>query len=232
MKKPLLSCLAAVGGLSVALLLAPGSARADVEGGAEAEPTVAHITVTVAPTGAEHVVTTAPPAPKVEKKPTAPGADHIWVSGHWKWDPGAKTHVWVPGHWEKHKVHHTWVHAHWVFYGGKYHFIPGYWRSWHVVGGAEPLHTKPHIVVTTAPVGAEHVITVAPPAPKEEKLGPPPAGDHVWVGGHWKWDPGPKTHVWVPGHWEKHKVGHVWVHSHWVFFGGKYHFIPGYWKKT
>ena len=143
----LLTSIAVASAFSFVLLPAH-DARADkvvvveVEGGAEAPPTTAHKIYTVAPVGAEHVITVAPPAPKVETKPAIPGAGHIWISGHWKWDPGAKTHVWVPGHWEKHKLHHTWVHAHWAFFGGKYHFIPGYWRSWSVAGASEPEPTE------------------------------------------------------------------------------------------
>ena len=101
-----------------------------------------------------------------------------------------------------------------------------------VVETSEPVPTAAHIVSTTAPVGAAAVVTVAPPAPKVETKGPPPTTEHVWVSGHWRWDPGTKAHVWIPGHWEKHKHGHVWVHSHWVSYGGKYHFVAGYWRKT
>ena len=233
-----LTALAFVSALSLSVL-ATGSANAEkivfvaVEGGAEAEPTTAHTTVTTAPVGAEHIILIAPPAPKVETRPPPPSnKEYVWIAGHWKWEPAAKAHAWVPGHWEKHKIGHTWVHAHWVVYGGKYHFIPGYWRAWGVSGGADPEPTAPHIVGTTAPVGAEYVIVVAPPAPKVEVKPPPPSMEYVWVSGHWKWEPAAKAHAWVPGHWEKHKVGHVWVHSHWIFYGGKYHFMNGYWRKA
>ncbi len=61
-----------------------------------------------------------------------------------------------------------------------------------------------------APVALE-----APPPPRSEQPGPPPAPGRVWVSGHWQWRDLERRYVWVDGHWEASREGFTWVPGHW-----------------
>jgi len=67
-----------------------------------------------------------PPPDRVEVMMAAPGADYVWIPGHWAWrhnDFG-----WIPGRWEK--VQHgyrTWVPGHWVERGHRWYWVEGHW---------------------------------------------------------------------------------------------------------
>ncbi|MBR59199.1 MAG: hypothetical protein CMH54_14435 [Myxococcales bacterium] len=41
-----------------------------------------------------------------------------------------------------------------------------------------------------------------------------PAGDHVWVKGHYEWKPRVGKYVWVRGHWEPIRPAKTWVPGH------------------
>ena len=41
----------------------------------------------------------APPPPRYEVIPVAPGPAHVWIAGHWVWRPERHEHVWIPGAW-------------------------------------------------------------------------------------------------------------------------------------
>jgi len=61
-------------------------------------------------------------------KTPAPGANYIWIEGHWKWSRRQHQYVWVNGHWEKRRHHKVWVPGHWAVVPGGYRWVPGHWR--------------------------------------------------------------------------------------------------------
>jgi hypothetical protein len=73
------------------------------------------------------------------------------------------------------------------------------------------------------------VVTVAPPAPQVEYIGPPPAVGYLWLGGYWAWRGG--RHAWVPGHWEAPHPGYHWVPHEWRHEGPGWRFHQGHWAR-
>ncbi|MCP4545634.1 MAG: BcpO-related WXXGXW repeat protein [bacterium] len=67
-----------------------------------------------------------PPACKVERKGPRPGARHVWVDGHWKYN--GHRYIWVSGHWVKKKKSGVWVSGHWVQKPRGWVWVPGHWR--------------------------------------------------------------------------------------------------------
>ncbi|MBK7901400.1 MAG: YXWGXW repeat-containing protein [Betaproteobacteria bacterium] len=72
-------------------------------------------------------------------------------------------------------------------------------------------------------------IVVAPPAPRVEYAGPPPAFGHIWIGGYWAWTG--HRHDWVPGHWEAHRPGYHWAPHRWERHGDRWHEQRGRWER-
>lgn len=70
-------------------------------------------------------------------------------------------------------------------------------------------------------------VMVAPPPPRVEYIGPPPAADYVWISGYWNWDGG--RHRWVDGHWEAPRHGHHWVPHYWEHEGDHWRLHEGRW---
>jgi len=79
------------------------------------------------------------------------------------------------------------------------------------------------------PYYAPAVVTVEPPPPQVEVVGPPPVVGYVWLGGYWGWQG--NRHVWVAGHWDAPRPGHVWVAHRWVREGGGWRMAPGHWER-
>jgi hypothetical protein len=76
---------------------------------------------------AQVVVRVGPPAPIVETRGPAPGAEYVWVDGYHRWD-GAR-YVWVPGRWDRPPHRHAhWVAHHWVHRNGGWVLVEGHWR--------------------------------------------------------------------------------------------------------
>ena len=84
--------------------------------------------------------------------------------------------------------------------------------------------------VATAPLELVVPSYPAPPPPPTEVVVVRPGPAHVWIGGHWAWQPARRAyvwapgrwvvpasprHVWVPGHWQRRPGGHVWIDGHW-----------------
>jgi hypothetical protein len=68
----------------------------------------------------------APPPPRVEVVPLAPGAAYAWVPGHWRWT--GSRYVWVRGHYAIREAGwHHWVDGHWAVIAGRWAWIPGHW---------------------------------------------------------------------------------------------------------
>ncbi|MCK4858569.1 MAG: YXWGXW repeat-containing protein [candidate division Zixibacteria bacterium] len=66
----------------------------------------------------------APPALKVDVKPSAPSVTAVWIDGHWKWN--GQEFVWVGGHWEKNPKG-IWKAGHWGKRKLGYVWVPGHW---------------------------------------------------------------------------------------------------------
>jgi len=73
------------------------------------------------------------------------------------------------------------------------------------------------------------IVMLAPPEPRVEVIGVPPAPDYVWLGGYWSWVGG--RHEWVPGRWSPPKPGHHWVAHQWVREGDGWRLKPGHWER-
>jgi hypothetical protein len=83
-------------------------------------------------------------------------------------------------------------------------------------------------VVAQEPVGAEVVVTEAPPPPVTEVVTLAPAPGFVWIGGCWVW----RGHwVWERGHWARppHR-GAVWVPHRYMYRNGVHVFVRGGWR--
>ena len=76
---------------------------------------------------ADIVVHVAPPRMVVEKHPSRPSRDHVWVSGYQRWDGNA--YAWTPGRWEQPpQPRSRWVAHHWVHQKGGWVLAEGHWR--------------------------------------------------------------------------------------------------------
>lgn len=72
-------------------------------------------------------IRTAPPAPIVEVRPTAPSPRHVWVEGYHRWD--GRAYVWTPGAWQIHpRGRAVWVPGHYAQHRRGYYWVPGHWR--------------------------------------------------------------------------------------------------------
>ena len=82
--------------------------------------------------------------------------------------------------------------------------------------------TPPEVVVPSYP---------APPSPQAEVVIVRPSPSHVWIAGHWVWQPARRAYAWTPGRWVV-PAGprHVWVPGHWQRRPGGYVWIDGHWK--
>lgn len=85
------------------------------------------VTLLSAPAGAAVVVRVGPPPVRVEVRPAAPSARHVWTAGYWSWN--GKAHVWVGGAWVvPPRAKTVWVDGHWKKSGGGWVWVPGHWR--------------------------------------------------------------------------------------------------------
>lgn len=115
------------------------------------------------------------PPPTVEEaiaekpKPTPPPGPPPLPWAEEKGLPPVASAVWRSGYWE-------WNGFHWVWTSG----------AWEIPPGAKPTPTEESVIAQR-------------PAPKAEEIPPPPAPDHVWIGGAWRWDG--RGFIWVSGHW-------------------------------
>jgi len=73
------------------------------------------------------------------------------------------------------------------------------------------------------------VVMVAPPVPRVEVIGVPPATGYVWIGGYWNWTG--ERHEWVAGRWAPPHPGHYWVAPQWVRQGDGWRMKRGHWER-
>jgi hypothetical protein len=75
--------------------------------------------------GADIVIDTTPPAPRVEHEP--PRRDgYSWAPGYWEWN-GRFFH-WVSGTWILERRNQHWVADHWDPIGNQWHYARGHWE--------------------------------------------------------------------------------------------------------
>ena len=72
-------------------------------------------------------------------------------------------------------------------------------------------------------------VMVAPPPPRTEYVGPPPATGYIWIGGYWNWVGG--RHEWAPGHWESPRPNQRWVPHRWEQDGQHWRLHEGHWEQ-
>ena len=77
------------------------------------------------------VVRVVPPLPvaRVEVVAARPGPAHVWVAGHWNWQPDRGEYVWAPGLWAVPATpQHVWVPGHWVAHPDGHEWREGHWE--------------------------------------------------------------------------------------------------------
>ena len=81
-----------------------------------------------------------------------------------------------------------------------------------------------------APTGNPYARPVmqAPPSPRVEYSGVPPASGYVWMSGFWNWVGG--RHEWAPGHWEAPRPGYAWIPHQWEQDGQHWRLNEGRWQ--
>jgi hypothetical protein len=68
----------------------------------------------------------APPPPRHEFIPVAPGGAYIWRPGHWVWS--GHGYDWVSGAYLiRQPAWHHWIDGHWAPVYGRWTWIPGHW---------------------------------------------------------------------------------------------------------
>ena len=165
-------------------------------------------------------VRVAPPPLRVEVRPVAPSAAHVWVAGNWAWRGGR--HVWIPGAWAlAPRPGHVWVEPRWVQESAQWVFYEGYWNN--------PVEVTPSVVYQPAPPAQPVLVTVAPPRRVAEVRPAVPFPGAVWIGGHWHWTGA--QYVWVGGSWSAPHRGYVWVPERWHQVGHQWRFEPGHWRR-
>ena len=83
--------------------------------------------VTISGPSVAVVAPVAPPPPRVEVIPEAPGRDFFWVPGYWHWE--SNQHRWMDGHWEHHREREHWVPHRWDRDDqDHYRLSGGYWH--------------------------------------------------------------------------------------------------------
>jgi WXXGXW repeat (2 copies) len=106
------------------MVLSCASATAQVRLGVNAGP----LRIRIAPE--------APPPPRVERRPSRPSRNHVWIGGYWdrqgeRWD-------WAPGRWERPEQRGSqWIKPRYQQEGGAYRYDPGHWSHQKVEEGED-----------------------------------------------------------------------------------------------
>ena len=67
----------------------------------------------------------APPPPRVESMPPAPGEGYVWAPGYWNWS--GNQYVWSEGRYVQGRRGEHWVPDRWNEHEGRYRFERGHW---------------------------------------------------------------------------------------------------------
>ena len=74
------------------------------------------------------IVQQAPPPIRVERRPSAPSAAHIWIDGYWNWD--RQRYSWIVGRYElPPQPGSVWVAARYDSDAKGYRYTPGRWAN-------------------------------------------------------------------------------------------------------
>ena len=96
---------------------------------------------------------------------------------------------------------------------------------------AQPAPATP--AIADAPTVPPAAIVKEPlqPAASQEIVDERPSPQHVWIGGHWRWQDG--NYVWVASHWELPPSANAsWVEPRWEKKGNGYVLAGGYWQEA
>lgn len=180
-----------------------------------------------------------PPAASQEVIDERPSSQHVWVSGHWRWQE--TQYVWVAGRWDlPPRANVSWVEPRWERRGNGYILTGGYWQEYS--GQAAPTSVPasaqgiPTTTVQAPPPAASEqpemvVINQPPPPPPREYITERPSPYHVWIGGYWSIRAGHQ--VWIGGRWDlPPRSDVVWVEPRWERRGNGYVLIQGYWGQA
>ncbi len=86
------------------------------------------------------------------------------------------------------------------------------------------------LVAGTAEARTRVVVRVRPPAARVEVRVARPGPNHVWVGGHWRWNG--RSYAWTSGRWvARPHAGAAWVPGHWTSRHGGWIWIEGHWRR-
>ena len=197
-------------------------------------------TVPMAPTLPDAAIIREPLQPAasqeiIEERPTS---QHVWVSGHWRWQEGR--YAWIGGRWDlPPRANVSWVEPRWEKQGNGYVLSGGYWQESPAQGVAmnsvpASSHGVPSVPPQQAPSARQPeviVIREAPPPPPREIIVERPSHHHVWIGGHWGSRAG--RHVWVGGRWDlPPRSDVVWIEPRWERRSHGYVLIEGYWREA
>jgi hypothetical protein len=161
----------------------------------------------MAQTGFNLVINTAPPAPRFETVPAA-RRGYAWAPGYWNWD--GRRHVWLAGHWESARDGYQYQSSEWQRDGSGYRLRAGGWQ---------PVATQVRY----------NDIRVAPPAPRYEQM-PRSRDGYVWQPGFWDWRG--NRYEWSSGVWVAERPGFVYSQPSWQQRDGRWFMEPSRWTPS
>ena len=69
------------------------------------------------------------------------------------------------------------------------------------------------------------------PAASQEIIEERPSAQHIWIGGHWRWQE--NRYAWIAGHWDlPPRANVVWVEPRWDKRGTGFVLAGGYWQEA
>ena len=193
-------------------------------------------TVPMAPSLPDAAIVREPmqPAASQEIMEERPSAQHVWVSGHWRWQDGR--YAWIAGKWDlPPRANVVWVEPRWERRGTGYILAGGYWQEsasrtdlTSVPATAQGIPASP-LPPASSPQPEVIVVNAPPPPPPTEIIVERPSPYHIWIGGHWGFRAG--RHVWIGGRWDlPPRTDVVWVEPRWERRGNGYVLVEGYWR--
>ena len=161
----------------------------------------------MAQSGINVFVTTAPPAPRYESIP-APRTGQVWAPGYWNWE--GNRHVWTAGHWETIRSGYQYQRHEWARDNNGWRLNRGGWQQ---------------VAVQAAVNG--NMIGVAPPPARYERA-PHARRGYVWVPGYWNWRG--NRHEWVAGTYMRERPGYMYAQPRWIERNGQWYMEQGRWE--
>lgn len=152
----------------------------------------------------------APPPPIPELPPdTKPDGNNVkWIPGYWAWDNEKKDFIWISGFYRDVPPDRDWQPGQWIEQGGKWIYLPGWWR----------------------PVNLNRWRIDLPEPPRSLERGPstpPDDPNAVWIPGVWEFRN--EQYLWRPGYWAVPNGNLIWQPPQYIVTGSGYCYVPGYW---